>query len=62
LDRQDDMSWGEFAKDHEFPEKIRKVVCNREKYSPRLYYSKDYTLARCQQKWEEIITDFVPCS
>ena len=58
LDRRDDMSWGEFAEDYEFPEIIRKVVASREKYSPRLYYNKEYRLERCQQKWQDVITEF----
>jgi glycosyltransferase involved in cell wall biosynthesis len=59
LDRTDDMSWGEFAKDDEFPEKIRYVVSNKDKYSPRKYYSKEYTLERCREKWLNLITEFV---
>jgi glycosyltransferase involved in cell wall biosynthesis len=60
LDRISDMSWGEFAEDHEFPEKIRYVVSNRHLYSPRKYYSKEYTHERCREKWMKLIDDFVP--
>jgi glycosyltransferase involved in cell wall biosynthesis len=58
LDRIDDMSWGEFAKDNEFPEKIRFVVSNRHLYSPRKYYSKDYTLESFRSNWIKAIEDF----
>lgn len=58
LDRTDDMSWGEFAQDHEFPDKIRHVISNRHLYSPRKYYSKEYTLERCREKWINLIQEF----
>lgn len=59
LDRSDDMSWGEYAKDDEFPEKIREVVVNRSRQSPRKQYSKEYTLERCREKWQAVIDEFV---
>ncbi len=60
LDRQNDMRWGEFAwTDDQFPEKIRYVAKNRHLYSPREYYSKEYTLERCREKWTALIEEFV---
>lgn len=60
LDRADDVGlWGEIANDNEFPEKIRYVVKNKNKYSPRDYYAKEYTLERCKEKWINLITEFV---
>lgn len=60
LDRQDDMRWGEFAwTDEEFPKMIRHVSKNRDLYSPRKYYSKEYTLERCREKWTALINEFV---
>jgi glycosyltransferase involved in cell wall biosynthesis len=58
LDRKDDMSWGEFAADHEFPEKIKYVIENTNLYSPRKYYSNEYTLERCREKWTKLIEEF----
>ena len=58
LDRADDKSWGEYAEDDEFPQKIRYVVKNRELYSPRKYYSREYTLERCCEKWLKVIEEF----
>jgi len=59
LDRIDDMSWGEFANDDEFPDKIRYVVANRHLYSPRQYYSKEYTLDRFRENWIKVVEDFM---
>lgn len=59
LDRIGDNSWGEFSRDDEFPDKIRYVVANKHLYSPRKYYSKEYTLERCREKWENLIKEFV---
>jgi len=60
LDRQNDMRWGEFAwTDEEFPKMIRHVAKNRDLYSPRKYYSKEYTLERCREKWTALINEFV---
>ena len=59
LDNAADVGlWGELANDDEFPKKIRQVVANRETYSPRKYYSKEYTLERAQEKWTKIIEEF----
>jgi glycosyltransferase involved in cell wall biosynthesis len=58
LDRKDDMSWGEFSEDEDFPNKIRYVISNRHLYSPRKYYSKEYTLERCREKWIKLIEEF----
>lgn len=57
LDRKDDKGWGEIANDNEFSEKIRYVVSNRHLYSPREYYSKEYTLERCREKWTKMIEE-----
>jgi len=59
LDRSDDTSWGLIAEDAEFPEKIRYIVNNRKLFSPRKYYSKEYTLERCREKWFNMINEFV---
>jgi len=59
LDRVDDKSWGIVAKDDKFPETIRYVVDNLDQFSPREYYSKEYTLERCMQKWRELLEEFV---
>lgn len=59
LDRANDMSWGLIAEDHEFPEKIRYVINNLHLFSPREYYSKEYTLERCREKWTKLIEEFV---
>lgn len=59
LDRINDQSWGLIANDEDFPVKIRHVVNNRELFSPRKYYSKEYTLERCREKWTSLIEEFV---
>ena len=59
LDRQDDKRWGLMVKDEDFPETIRYVVNNREQFKPREYYSKEYTLERCREKWADLINEFV---
>jgi glycosyltransferase involved in cell wall biosynthesis len=59
LDRKDDKSWGLISEDEDFPETIRYVVNNRDTFSPRKYYSKEYTLERCREKWEDLINEFV---
>jgi glycosyltransferase involved in cell wall biosynthesis len=59
LDRQEDKTWGLIANDEDFPETIRYVVNNRELFSPRKYYSKEYTLDRCREKWTDLINEFV---
>ena len=59
LDRKDDKSWGLIANDEDFPETIRYVVKNRGQFSPREYYSKEYTLERCREKWTNLINEFV---
>ena len=57
LDRVDDMSWGEFAQDNEFPDKIRYVLANKHLYSPRKYYSKEYTLEGFRNNWIKAVED-----
>lgn len=59
LDRKDDKSWGLISEDEDFPETIRYVVNNLEEFSPRKYYSKEYTLERCREKWSDLINEFV---
>jgi len=59
LDRSNDMRWGEFSQDNEFPDKIRYVILNKHLYSPREYYSQEYTLERCREKWTKLIEEFV---
>lgn len=59
LDRKDDESWGLIANDEDFPTKIKYVINNRQKFSPRKYYSKEYTLERCHEKWKSLIEEFV---
>jgi glycosyltransferase involved in cell wall biosynthesis len=59
LDRQDDKTWGLVSNDEDFPETIRYVTSNRQLFSPREYYSKEYTLERCREKWTDLITEFV---
>ena len=59
LDRKDDMSWGIFANDNEFPEKIRYVIENRHLFSPRKYYSKEYTHERNREKWTKLLEEFI---
>ena len=59
LDRKDDKSWGLISEDEDFPETIRYVVNNRDTFTPRKYYSKEYTLERCREKWEDLINEFV---
>ena len=59
LDRVNDQSWGLIANDEDFAVKIRYVVNNREFFSPRKYYSKEYTLERCREKWTALIEEFV---
>jgi glycosyltransferase involved in cell wall biosynthesis len=59
LDRQDDKTWGLIANDEDFPETIRYVTSNRELFSPRKYYSKEYTIERCREKWTDLINEFV---
>jgi glycosyltransferase involved in cell wall biosynthesis len=59
LDRKDDESWGLIANDEDFPVKIKYIINNRQKFSPRKYYSKEYTLERCREKWTSLIEEFV---
>ena len=59
LDRKDDKTWGVISKDEDFPESIRFVVNNLNTFSPRNYYSKEYTLDRCREKWTQLLEDFV---
>lgn len=60
LDRKDDVGlWGEIANDDDFPETIRHVIKNKDSYSPREYYSKEYTLERCKEKWISVVEEFV---
>ena len=59
LDRKEDKTWGLIANDEDFPETIRYVVNNLELFSPREYYSKEYTLERCKEKWSDLINEFV---
>ena len=59
LDRVNDQSWGLIANDEDFAVKIRYVANNREFFSPRKYYSKEYTLERCREKWTALIEEFV---
>ena len=59
LDRVKDVGqWGEIASDEDFPETIRNVIKNKNSYSPRNYYSKEYTLERCREKWTNLIEEF----
>lgn len=51
--------WGELAEDDDFPDVIRKVVANKESYSPREYYSKEYTHERFKEKWTNLIEEFI---
>lgn len=59
LDRVADKTWGLIAEDNEFPEKIRYVTNNLHLFEPRKYYSKDYTLDRCKEKWTKMLEEFV---
>lgn len=59
LDRKDDKTWGLIANDEDFPETIRYVTNNRKLFSPRKFYSKEYTLERCREKWTSMINEFV---
>lgn len=59
LDRKDDKSWGLISNDEDFPNTIRYVVNNLELFNPREYYSKEYTLERCREKWVNLINEFV---
>ena len=59
LDRKEDKSWGLIANDEDFPETIRYVVANRKLFSPRKFYSKEYTLERCSEKWANVLNEFV---
>jgi len=59
LDRVDDKSWGLVCEDDMFPETVRYVANNINQFSPREYYSKEYTLERCMEKWSEMLEEFV---
>jgi glycosyltransferase involved in cell wall biosynthesis len=59
LDRKDDKSWGLISNDEDFPNTIRYVVNNLGLFNPREYYSKEYTLERCREKWVNLINEFV---
>ena len=59
LDRKDDKTWGLIANDKDFPEVIRYVTKNRNLFSPRKYYSKEYTLESCREKWTDLINELV---
>jgi glycosyltransferase involved in cell wall biosynthesis len=59
LDRVKDVGqWGEVSSDENFSETIRNVIKNKNLYSPRNYYSKEYTLERCKEKWTSLIEEF----
>jgi hypothetical protein len=47
------------ANDEDFPEVIRYVLRNRNLFSPRKYYSKEYTLEKCHEKWRDMLNEFV---
>jgi glycosyltransferase involved in cell wall biosynthesis len=51
--------WGELAEDEDFPATIREVVKNKDAYSPREYYSKEYTHERFREKWTKVLEEFV---
>ena len=59
LDRKEDKTWGLIANDDDFPEIIRYITKNKQLFSPRKYYSKEYTLERCREKWTNLINEFV---
>lgn len=59
LDRKEDKTWGLISNDDEFANTIRYVVQNRKLFSPRKYYSKEYTLQRCREKWTDLLNEFV---
>jgi hypothetical protein len=59
LDRKDDKTWGLIANDEDFPVAIRHVVQNRDLFFPRKYYSKEYTLEKCHEKWRDMLNEFV---
>ena len=59
LDRKEDKTWGLIANDEDFPETIRYVLRNRYLFSPRKYYSKEYTLERCHEKWRDMLNEYV---
>jgi len=59
LDRKEDKTWGLIANDDDFPETIRYITNNKQLFSPRKYYSKEYTLERCREKWTNLINEFV---
>jgi len=51
--------WGELADDEDFSETIRHVVINKSSYSPREYYSKEYTHERFKEKWTALLQDII---
>lgn len=51
--------WGELADDEDFSETIRNVVINKSSYSPREYYSKEYTHERFKEKWTALLQDII---
>lgn len=59
LDRADSTSWGLVVEDNQFPAAIRYVVNNLSLFEPRKYYSKEYTLERCREKWTKMLNEFV---
>jgi glycosyltransferase involved in cell wall biosynthesis len=59
LNRKEDKTWGLIANDDDFPETIRYITNNKQLFSPRKYYSKEYTLERCREKWTNLINEFV---
>lgn len=50
--------WGELADDDKFADTIRKVISNKDSYSPREYYSKEYTHERFKEKWIDVVEHF----
>ena len=59
MDRINDKTWGIVAEDDDFPETIRYVADNLDLFNPREYYSKEHTLERCMEKWNEMLEEFV---
>lgn len=51
--------WGEIARDADFPKYIQKVFDNRDSYSPREYYSKEYSNVRAKEKWTNMLIEFL---
>lgn len=55
FDCKDDSGWGCIANDDTFVEKINYVLNNKQLFSPREYFIKNYSIDSCKRAWIELV-------